>query len=376
MLKRLAVRKNPQRTNIKWSILGTHYVVRALFISWKLCVVHPSTWLKADDTGLYCEPGEFSIDPMNEVATALVTHGHADHARAGHHSVYASAETLAIMKTRYGDEMATHQHAITLGKSVTFNDVAVTFFPAGHILGSTQILIEYSGYRVVVSGDYKRRHDPTCPPFEVVPCDVLITEATFGLPVFKHPPIEHEIDKLLHSLRVFPERCHLVGAYALGKCQRVILALREAGYEKPIYLHGAQLKLCDLYEQLGISLGALIPVSDVADKKALAGEIVLAPPSALADRWSRSLPNVRPVMASGWMQIRARAKQRNAELPLIISDHCDWPELLQTIEEVNPKEVWVTHGREDALMYQAEKMGFKARALSLVGYDEEEQGGD
>jgi len=272
--------------------------------------------------------------------------------------------------------MATHQHAITLGKSVTFNDVAVTFFPAGHILGSTQILIEYSGYRVVVSGDYKRRHDPTCPPFEVVPCDVLITEATFGLPVFKHPPIEHEIDKLLHSLRVFPERCHLVGAYALGKCQRVILALREAGYEKPIYLHGAQLKLCDLYEQLGISLGALIPVSDVADKKALAGEIVLAPPSALADRWSRSLPNVRPVMASGWMQIRARAKQRNAELPLIISDHCDWPELLQTIEEVNPKEVWVTHGREDALMYQAEKMGFKARALSLVGYDEEEQGGD
>ena len=158
--------------------------------------------------------------------------------------------------------------------------------------------------------------------------------------------------------------------------QRKILALREAGYEKPIYLHGAQLKLCDLYEQLGISLGALIPVSDVSDKKALAGEIVLAPPSALADRWSRSLPNVRPVMASGWMQIRARAKQRNAELPLIISDHCDWPELIQTIEEVNPKEVWVTHGREDALMYQAEKMGFKARALSLVGYDEEEQGGD
>jgi putative mRNA 3-end processing factor len=280
------------------------------------------------------------------------------------------------MKTRYGDDMASQHHVVTLGESVTFNDVKVTFFPAGHILGSTQILIEYAGYRVVVSGDYKRRHDPTCPPFEVVPCDVLITEATFGLPVFKHPPIEHEIDKLLHSLRVFPERCHLVGAYALGKCQRVILALREAGYEKPIYLHGAQLKLCDLYEQLGISLGALIPVSDVADKKALAGEIVLAPPSALADRWSRSLPNVRPVMASGWTQIRARAKQRNAELPLIISDHCDWPELLQTIEEVNPKEVWVTHGREDALMYQAEKMGFKARALSLVGYDEEEQGGD
>ena len=338
--------------------------------------VHPSTWLKTDNTGLYCEPGGFYIDPMTEVDTALVTHGHADHARAGHHTVYASVETLAIMQTRYGEDMAEKQHTVALGEKLTFNDVTVTFYPAGHILGSTQILLEYDGYSVVVSGDYKRRHDPTCPPFQVVPCDVLITEATFGLPVFEHPPIENEIEKLLHSLRVFPTRCHLVGAYALGKCQRLIIALREAGYHKPIYLHGAQLKLCDLYQQFDIDLGELIPVSQVDDKKELAGEIVIAPPSALADRWSRSLPNVRTVMASGWMQIRARAKQRNAELPLIISDHCDWPELLRTIEEVNPKEVWVTHGREDALMYQAEKMGFKARALSLVGYDEEEQGGD
>ena len=158
--------------------------------------MHPSTWLKADDTGLYCEPGEFYIDPMNEVATALVTHGHADHARAGHNSVYASSETLAIMQTRYGEDMAIQQHTVAMGETINFNDVKATFYPAGHILGSTQILIEYGGYRVVVSGDYKRRHDPTCPPFEVVPCDVLITEATFGLPVFKHPPIEHEIEKL------------------------------------------------------------------------------------------------------------------------------------------------------------------------------------
>lgn len=337
--------------------------------------MHPASWLVTNDIGLYCKPGDFYIDPMNFVHTALITHGHADHARAGHHTVYASRETIAIMKTRYGEDMANTQREIELGRGVQFNDVTVTFFPAGHILGSTQILIEYAGYRVVVSGDYKRRHDPTCPPFEVVPCDIFISEATFGLPVFTHPPIENEINKLLHSLRVFPNRCHLVGAYALGKCQRVILALRDAGYSSPIYLHGAQLKLCDLYQQFDIDLGELIPVSEVTDKTALEGEIVIAPPSALSDRWSRSLPNVRTVMASGWMQIRARAKQRNAELPLIISDHCDWPELLQTIKEVNPKEVWVTHGREDALMYQAQKMGFKARALSLVGYDEDEQGG-
>ena len=337
--------------------------------------MHPSSWLEVNDKVLYCNPGDFYIDPMNIVQTALITHGHADHARAGHHTVYASRETLAIMQTRYGEDMADTQCEIELGCGVQFNDVTVTFFPAGHILGSTQILIEYAGYRVVVSGDYKRRHDPTCPPFEVVPCDIFISEATFGLPVFTHPPIENEIHKLLHSVRVFPNRCHLVGAYALGKCQRVILALRDAGYSKPIYLHGAQLKLCDLYQQFDIDLGELIPVSEVKDKTELEGEIVIAPPSALSDRWSRSLPNVRTVMASGWMQIRARAKQRNAELPLIISDHCDWPELLQTIKEVNPKEVWVTHGREDALIYQAQKMGFKARALSLVGYDEDEQGG-
>ncbi|NDV92932.1 ligase-associated DNA damage response exonuclease [Alteromonas sp. 345S023] len=336
--------------------------------------MHPSQWMKIDNIGLYCKPGDFYIDPMSPVQTALVTHGHADHAREGHKHVFASHETLAIMRTRYGEEMADEQQGVAMQTPLTFNDVVVTFYPAGHILGSTQILIEYAGYSVVVSGDYKRRHDPTCPPFEVIPCDVFITEATFALPVFRHPPIGDEIAKLLHSLAVFPSRCHLVGAYALGKCQRVILALREAGYDAPIYLHGAQIKLCQLYQQFDIALGELIPVSEVVDKQTLAGEIVIAPPSALADRWSRSLPNVRTVMVSGWMQIRARAKQRNAELPLIISDHCDWPELLQTIEEVNPTEVWVTHGREDALIYQARKMGYRARALSMVGYDEDEQG--
>mgnify|MGYP001494222586 CR=1 FL=1 len=288
-------------------------------------------------------------------------------------SYYCDAAVL-----RYGDEMAQQMHPLNMSEPVILGDeqdpVTMTLFPAGHILGSAQVLLEYRGSRLVVSGDYKRRHDPTCPPFEVVPCDVFITEATFGLPVFTHPPIENEIQKLLSSLTVFPNRCHLVGAYALGKCQRVILALRQAGYNKAIYLHGAQIRLCELYQRQGIDLGELIAVSDVEDKSSLAGEIVLAPPSALADRWSRSLPDVRPVMASGWMQIRARARQKLVELPLIISDHCDWPELLQTIEEVAPGEVWVTHGREDALVYQARAMGFEARALSLLGYDEEETG--
>lgn len=339
--------------------------------------VHPSEWITVNDTGLYCQPANTYIDPMVPVDQAIITHGHADHARAGHQRVYATDTTLRIMTTRYGDEMAAQQYSLAYREPVSLGNpedpVKLTFYPAGHIAGSAQALLEYRGGRIVISGDYKRRPDPTCEPFEVVPCDVFITEATFGLPVFRHPPIEREIQKLLHSLSVFPHRCHLVGTYALGKCQRVILALREAGYHKPVYLHGALLKLCELYQSLGISLGPLVAVSDVEDKQSLAGEVVLAPPSALADRWSRALPDPRPVMASGWMQIRARARQRQAELPLIISDHCDWPELLQTLREVDAPEVWVTHGREDALIYQASQMGYQAKALSLLGFEEEDE---
>ncbi|WP_411271487.1 ligase-associated DNA damage response exonuclease [Alteromonas sp. CYL-A6] len=335
--------------------------------------------MTVNDKGLYCQPADVYIDPLEPVSTAVVTHGHADHARPGHDCVIASPPTLEIMRTRYGQDMARHTIALPYRQPKQLGSaddpVWLSLVPAGHILGSCQVVLEYRGKRLVVSGDYKRRDDPTCLPFEPVPCDVFITEATFGLPVFTHPPLATEIAKLLHSLSVFPDRCHLVGTYALGKCQRVILGLRDAGYHNPIYLHGALINLCQLYQRHGIALGPLIPVSDVRDKQQLRGEIVLAPPSALADRWSRSLPDVRTVMASGWMQIRARARQRNAELPLIISDHCDWPELLRTLEEVNAPEVWVTHGREDALVYQAQKMGFNARALSLIGYENEDESG-
>ncbi|MCW8109193.1 ligase-associated DNA damage response exonuclease [Alteromonas ponticola] len=335
--------------------------------------------MSVESPGLYCKPADIYIDPMQPVAQAIVTHGHADHARSGHDTVYASDDTIAIMHTRYGEEMAKNTHGLAMGEIKQFgkkdDPVLISLHPAGHILGSCQVRIEYRHQVLVISGDYKRRPDPTCDLFEILPCDVFITEATFALPVFRHPPIEHEIAKLLSSVAVFPDRCHLIGAYALGKCQRVILGLRNAGYSKPIYLHGALIKLCNLYQSRGIDLGELLPVSDVDDKKLLAGEIVIAPPSALADRWSRSLPKLRTVMASGWMQIRARARQRLVELPLIISDHCDWPELLQTIEEVNPQEVWVTHGREDALVHQSTKMGYTTKALRLIGYDDEDETG-
>ncbi|WOE73989.1 ligase-associated DNA damage response exonuclease [Alterisphingorhabdus coralli] len=328
-------------------------------------------WIEPHPYGIYVKPADAWIDPMRAVDTALVTHGHADHARGGHKRVFATPETLAIMNLRYatGDE----GHGVPYGESFDLNGVKVSYHSAGHVLGSAQIRLEYGGETVVVTGDYKRRPDPTCAPFEVVPCDVFITEATFALPVFRHPPTQEELGKVLALLEAQPERSVLIGAYALGKAQRVIAELRALGYNKPIYLHGALEKMCNLYNSLGVDLGEIYAVAD-AEKADMAGHVVLAPPSALNDRWSRRLPDPITAMASGWMRIRQRARQRSVELPIILSDHADWDELTSTIREVNPREVWVTHGREDALVHWCSLHQIKARALALVGRDEADDG--
>jgi putative mRNA 3-end processing factor len=332
--------------------------------------MRPETWIRPTPQGLYVEPGDFFIDPVRPAARAVVTHGHADHARPGNESVLATAGTLAIMRARYGAAAGGTLQAIGYGQSVRIGDVTVGFAPAGHVLGSAQIVLEHGGSRVVVSGDYKRRRDPTCPPFEPQSCDVFVTEATFGLPVFVHPVDADEIAHLLGSVHRNPERAHLVGVYALGKCQRVIRLLREAGWDAPIFVHGALAELCAVYEQAGVALGPLRAVAG-AEPRDLAGAIVLAPPSALADRWSRRLPEPLAVAASGWMRIRQRARQRGVELPIVISDHADWPELLGTFADVDAPEIWVTHGQEDALVHAAGLQGRRARALRLIGRDED-----
>jgi putative mRNA 3-end processing factor len=330
----------------------------------------PETWLRVTPKGLCCVPGNFHIDPVQPVDRAVVTHGHSDHARPGHRHVLATPETALIMRRRLGDEAGTTYQELTYGEAVRLGDVTVRLVPAGHVLGSAQVVLEHQGSRVVVSGDYKRRADPTCAPFEPVPCDVFVTEATFALPVFRHPPDGHEIEKLLHSVRLFPERAHVVGVYGLGKCQRVIALLRRAGWERPIYVHGALDGMNRLYEERGIELGKLLPATGPA-KKELEGQIVLAPSGATNEVWARRLPDPVVAMASGWMRVRQRARQRGVELPLVISDHADWDELCGTIEELAPGEVWVTHGREEALIRAAALKGIAARALNLVGYEEE-----
>jgi putative mRNA 3-end processing factor len=333
-------------------------------------MIHPRDWMEVRPEGLHCKPGGFFIDPTRPVPAAVITHGHSDHARSGHAKAIATPDTLAIMACRYGEGFAGNRVELPYGQAINPGDARVTLYPAGHILGSAQVLIEYGGARLVISGDYKRRPDPAAREFELVPCDVFVTEATFALPVFCHPDPRHEIGKLLSSLEVFPESCHTVGCYPLGKTQRIMAELRRAGYDKTIYLHGALQRLTQLYEERGIELGPYAPVTP-ENRKSLAGEIVLCPPSALADRWTRPLPDAIPAAASGWMQIRARAKQQRVELPLVISDHCDWPELIETIHETGASEIWVTHGREEALVHYCRKAGLTARALSLLGYEDE-----
>ena len=319
-----------------------------------------------------CKPGGFHIDPVRPVDKALITHGHSDHARPGHGAVLATQETLDMMRLRYGDNFARTTQAIAYGEELKLGDVRIKFHPAGHVLGSAQIAVTCKDTCIVASGDYKDAPDPTCTPFEVVPCDVFITEATFGLPVFRHGDAADELKKLLASVALFPERAHLVGAYSLGKAQRVIALLRLAGYDAPIYLHGAMGAITYYYQSRGIALGDLRPAKGM--KKAdLAGTITLAPPSATADIWTRRFPDPVTAFASGWMRVRARARQRGIELPLVISDHADWDGLTATIDATGAREIWVTHGQEDALVHWCKAKGLAARPLDLVGYGDEEE---
>jgi len=305
--------------------------------------MRPEELLTPTPSGVCCQTGGFHIDPTRPVDKAVITHGHSDHARPGHGAVLATQETLDLMRLRYGDNFAGSTQAAKPGETLTLGGAKVTLHPAGHVLGSAQVAVECNGLTIVASGDYKNAGDPTCAPFELV-----------------------------QSVAVFPERAHLVGAYSLGKAQRVIALIRKAGYERPIYLHGAMEKITSYYQQRGVDLGELRPVRG-ADKGELAGAIALCPPSSLQDVWTRRFPDPVPCFASGWMRVRARARQRGVELPLVISDHADWDDLTATIAATGASEIWVTHGQEDALVHWSTSRGLKARPLAIVGYGDEDE---
>ena len=327
-------------------------------------------WLVKRKSGLFCEPGNFYIDPIRPVDRALITHAHTDHARPNNKKILATKETINIMKIRYQDNYCETSQKISYGEYVNIHGVKIKFIPAGHILGSAQISLEYKGEKIVVSGDYKRRYDQTCQPFEINKCNTFITEATFALPVFKHPDDKLEAKKIVDSINNNPSQIHLIGVYALGKCQRLICLLRNLGFNKTIYLHGALIKISDYYSSEDIGLGDLKNVSELKDFRG--EELVLCPPSGLHDRWSQKFKNPVKGFVSGWMTIRQRIKQKNINLPIIISDHADWNELTETIKEVSPENVLVTHGREEALLSFLKKKGYNCGSLNLLGFEDED----
>jgi putative mRNA 3-end processing factor len=329
--------------------------------------MRPHDLLRPTPAGLYCPPGDFFIDPVRTVDRAVVTHGHADHARPGHGAVLASPETLAVMAARYGERFAGRREQATCGETWAIGGVSLRFLPAGHVLGSLQAVIEADGLVAAVSGDFKRRPDPTCAPYETPRCHVYVSEATFGVPVFRHPDPKGEVAKLLASRAAFPERPHLIAAYSLGKAQRLIALLREAGIDETIYVSRPAMKLCRVYEAFGVDLGPLA-ASETATAADLKGAVVLAPPGALdPEALSQCAPPVT-VTASGWNRVRRLARSRGgADLSLVISDHADWDELTATAKEVAPEQLWITYGRADALVRWAEGEGLNARALSEIG---------
>jgi putative mRNA 3-end processing factor len=324
-------------------------------------------------SGLYCAAGDFYIDPWRSVETAVITHAHSDHARAGHGAYYGSQSGMPILKHRLGSEW--DYRPLAYGEPVRLGKATVSLHPAGHILGSAQVRIEVDGEIWVVSGDYKRDDDPTCEPFEVVPCDTFITEATFGLPIYRwHPTTEtaREIYEWWQQCRA-KGRSAMLFCYALGKAQRVLGELLTYTKE-PVYLHGAVDVLTEIYRQASVPMVPTVPVAQVEKMQSLAGELILAPPSAFRSAWMKRFKSLETGFASGWMRVRGGRRHRGYDRGFVLSDHADWPQLIRTIQETGAGRILVTHGKSDVLVRYLREQGYHAQALEAHYEDDSDDG--
>ena len=312
--------------------------------------------------GLYCAAGGFHIDPWRAVDRALVTHAHSDHARRGSRHYHAAASGAGFLHHRLGDEASIERHPY--GARMTFGDTVVSFHPAGHVLGSAQIRIEGQGQVWVISGDYKRAADPSCEPFEVVPCDVFITEATFALPIYRWDPVDQVFDDLVAWWQgnAAARSTSVLLCYALGKAQRVLaeLATRAPG---EVLVHGAVDALLDTYREAGVRLAPTRPVGPKVRGESFAGALVIAPPSASGSPWLRRFGDCSTAFASGWMRLRGRRRWQGIDRGFVISDHADWPGLLETIRATGARRVLATHGYSDTLARYLCEQGIEAAPL-------------
>lgn len=318
--------------------------------------------LQITDRGLYCAAGDFFIDPWAPVDRAVITHAHGDHAVGGSRAYLASPDTAALLRVRLGDVAV---QELDWGREVQLNGVAVSLHPAGHILGSSQVRIAHKGETWVVSGDYKTEHDATCRPFEVVKCDTFVTESTFGLPIYRWRP---QVD-VFASIRDWwannntDGRASVLFAYALGKAQRVIAGLQAAPVG-PIYTHGAVERLNAMYRARGVELMPTTYAMELPKGHDFAGSLIIAPPSAQGSTWMRRFGEVSTAFASGWMQIRGARRRRALDRGFPLSDHADWPSLLDTIRATGASNVWVTHGYRDPLVRWLRERGMSAESVA------------
>ena len=314
--------------------------------------------------GLYCEKGEFFIDPWRPVNQALITHGHSDHARPGSTHYVATTASVPILRQRLGPH--TQVQGVEYGIPMKFGQTWVSFHPAGHVLGSAQIRVEYRGEVWVVSGDYKRGADPSCTPFEVVPCHTFITEATFGLPIYRWQSGAATAAEIYRWWQADQERPAVVFCYAFGKAQRLLSELGRLS-DRPIYLHGAIDSLTQLYRAQGVAMAPTQVTSAMPTGYDYRGDLVLAPPSAYRSSWMRRFKQPRTAFASGWMAVRGARRRQGYERGFVLSDHADWPGLIQTVQDTGAERVYVTHGQADVLSrYLREVCDLEAMPLTTL----------
>ena len=327
--------------------------------------------IQATDAGLVCRRGDFVIDPWKTTHTALITHAHADHARPVAQVYYASDSSVPLLKRRLGEHLDIR--GVPFSQPFKLGDTIVSFHPAGHVLGSAQVRVESKGEVWAFTGDFKRDHDPSCEPFELVPCDTFITEATFALPVYRWQPgsvIAAEIAQWWRDMES-EGRPAVLFAYSLGKAQRVLSELL-AFCDKPVHLHGAVYPLTEIYRNAGIPMLPFLPV-DLEDKRRdYAGELIIAPPGASGSTWMRRFPRASTGFCSGWMRVRGNRRRRGYDRGFVLSDHADWPGLLKTIEETGARRVLTTHGNSSALVRLLQERGMNAAALETRFNDEED----
>jgi putative mRNA 3-end processing factor len=326
--------------------------------------------LHASADGLFCPAGPFHIDPAGPVDLAVLTHAHADHARPGAARYVCAAPGVPVLRRRLGPEATIE--GWTYGEIRRVGEVDVSLHPAGHVLGSSQVRVHDGRETWVVSGDYKRQPDPTCTPFEVVPCDTFVSEATFALPIYRWPPV----DEVTADLRTWIDgnrqaaRPTVLYAYSLGKAQRV-LSLLAGTMDQPVLVHGAVAAMVDAYRESGTPLPDVEPVVDQTRGAAMRGRVILAPPSAINTPWLKRFPGAATAMLSGWMRVRGARRWKGVDRGFVLSDHADWPALLETITATGARRVLATHGYADVLARTCTERGIDAGVIDARVHGEE-----